>query len=283
MRRILFLVIASAFLSGLHAQRHPDTSKANVSYFRKVFTQQENSKNHLLMIGYHYMLSPVGKTFGAQGMVPNVGINLGRLFSHQIIVGLSLDLKLIKGFSNKRLSPAFVSDFNTNFNPHYDNPTDSVNAYTVKTAINGGPGHFLTGNNLSNVGIMLSLFPQKLGGILIQIKKGYRSFGINGLYGIREIHEGANDVVSIGIPADWVYEISCKPLAFFRDTYVRKITDFRGESLANCFTISLFYERLDFREANFNGTGISQMTSAAFINKYKTDNRFGFKLGFSFY
>lgn len=258
-------------------------TKQKESYFSKVINSTDNSKNHLITFNYQYMLSPIGKTFGTQGMVPNFGINLARLFSHKIVLGLILDIKLIKGFSNKKLSNEFVSDFNSAFKTKYENSTDSVNAYIIRTCFNDGPGRFFAGNKLSNIGIMVSLFPQKYGGILVQIKKGYRESIVRGTLGIKEIENGERESLPLIFSDNWSFELTFKPMAFFQDTYVKTEDNFDSEAIGNRFIITIFYERLNFESGSFNGTSISKMVSPEFMNKYRIDNRFGIKLGFGIY
>jgi hypothetical protein len=285
-KKHLVLLIAFLFARPIFGQLDSlSSSKTSPikNYFNRVIYPNEDSKNYLVTFNYQYMLSPIGKTFGTQGMVPNFGLNLARFFSHKIVLGLTLDIKLIKGFSNKKLSKEFISDFNSAFNTQYENPTDSVNAFIIKTCINDGPGRFFSGNTLSNIGIMFSLFPQKYGGILVQIKKGYREPNVRGTLGIKEIENGERESVPLIFSDNWSFELTLKPMAFFQDTYIKPEDRFDNEAFGNRFIVTLFYERLNFQSATFNGTNISKMVSPEFMNKYRVDNRFGIKLGFGIY
>jgi hypothetical protein len=86
----------------------------------------------------------------------------------------------------------------------------------------------------------------------------------------------------MSVSGNWIYEITFKPATLFGDTYV--FTDRENDyKFLKSFVLSLYYERLNLKSAEFNGTKIDKMVSSDFINKYGIDNRFGFKIGFAFY
>ena len=67
--------------------------------------------------------------------------------------------------SYKDITAEFAKTFyNIWDNNYYDlSQYYSANAYIIKTAVNNEHGPSLYGNGISNLGIMISLFPQKFG------------------------------------------------------------------------------------------------------------------------
>lgn len=252
-------------------------------YLKFLIAPDSSSQNHLFSFSYQYMLNPIGKTIGSQGMISNFGINLARFFSKKIIIGISLDLKWIPGMSTKKINNEFTSDFNSHFIKQYDNPQDSANAYIMKTVFNNGYGPSLYGNGISNIGIMISLFPQKYGGVLLNFKTGNTSFKIHSVYDNPYVKNGKVDAAYLTLINNYIIDITFKPYAFFKNAYVSKINSFGFNDILKRFVISVFYQRLNFSSAEFNGTKISSMVDSAFNSKYKTDNRFGIKLGWGIY
>lgn len=238
-------------------------------------------QNHYLLVGYNYMLNPVGKTIGAQGTIASIGFNVARFLSKQITIGIVADAKFVPGISTKKLSKEFITDFNNAFIPTYSNVQDSANAYVIKAAVNSDVAQ-ITGNSVFNIGLMVSLFPQKYGGLLLQVKYGSRGFQVHGVYGNPYVNQGGNDKVPMGVVSNWTCELTFKPYAFFENAYI-DTENYSAYDIGKTISLSIFYERLNFQSANFNGTNFSQMVNTSFMDKYGIDNRFGFKVGFMFY
>ena len=223
----------------------------------------------------------MGNTIGARGTMASFGLNLARFFSTKIIIAAVTDIKLLPGVWPIKPSNSFTSEFNNSFIKTYNNQTDSANAYIMQSAFNQ-QGQSIIGQNVFNIGIALSLFPQKYGGILLQAKYGGMGFQIHGVYGNKYLNNGANDKVGMDVTGNWICEITIKPVAFFENAFINTTKKGKGK-FGKSFVLSFYYERLNFKSAEFNGTKVNQIVTSDFINKYGIDNRFGFKIGFALY
>jgi len=250
------------------------------NYFKGIVTPEPEDQNHLFNFQYKYMFSPWGKTIGARGGMFNFGINLGRFFSNKIIIGPVADIKLFPGGARgHKLSSEFLNDFNDSFILNNSTSKDSVNLLVYSSNFNN---EGIRGNNMFNFGVMISLFPQKFGALMVQIKKGGTGFQFhNMIYGNTYVNGGGNDKVGMFVSNNWTYELTLKPFAFFRNTFYSKYHG--GQYLSNSFVISFYYERLNFKSAEFNGTKLIDIVNDSFISKYGIDNRFGIKIGLAFY
>lgn len=254
----------------------------NICYNReyRLLAQEQERENHVITFQYGYSSILSGKTFLSKGTSLNVGINFARFFSKKIIFGLASEIKLFPGFGRTSMSGSFITDFNSEFNYFQSSSLDSANARVIRTNINNNG---LIGNNVFCYGVMLSLFPQKYGGVLLEVL-----YGSNGFTARKEIFEnpfinsGQNDKYPITVSDTWRLMCTIKPTSFFRNTYV-SIDNINKKDILNSISISFYYERINMRTAEFNGTSFSAFTSNYFMEKYKIDNRFGIKLGFSFY
>lgn len=275
----IFIVLCFFIATKIYTQ---DSIKPFPRYIRFLRHPSPASQNHLITASYQYMLSPVGTTLGAQGTIANIGLNIARFFSRKFVLGISYDLKYIPGISTKNPGRQFVRDFNDAFITSYSTPLDSANAYVVRYALNDNGSH-ITGNNVFNLGVIFSPFPQKYGGLLFQVKYGVNGYNIHGrIYENKFIEGGGRDFYSISVSKNWTYELSFKPAAFFGNTFLNT-EDYEPSEIWEGFIISFYYQRLNFATAEFNGTPFSKMTSDEFNKKYALDNRFGIKLGMSFY
>jgi hypothetical protein len=134
------------------------------------------------------------------------------------------------------------------------------------------------------LGLMFSLFPHKAGAIMLQVKRGGVGYQAHAL-----VFENAsvpnisgNDKYPFTISKSWKYELTFKPQAFFEDAYIDVNNQEPGD-FWKTFSISFFYEKINFKTAEFNGTKFSTFLTNDFMTKYAFDNRFGFKIGFSLY
>lgn len=251
------------------------------NYTESLIYSGEKDQNHFFSFQYNYMLSPWGTTIGAQGGIPTIGINLARFFSKKIIIGVIADFKFNPGISTKLPSNTFQTDFENHWTALTTSSKDSANSYVYHQNF---LGNGVKGNNMFNIGVMFSLFPQKYGGILLQVKTGNTGFQFrNNIYGNKFVNHGGNDKVAMSILDNWRYEITLKPFSFFHNTFIAVRNRSYNNPLADAFILSFYYERQNFNSAQFNGTPLSEVMSEVFMNKYGIDNRFGIKLGFAFY
>jgi hypothetical protein len=130
------------------------------------------------------------------------------------------------------------------------------------------------------MGIMISLFPQKYGGLMLMVKKGYRSYPI--FFVNLESEFGEDDHPNLYLPENYSFELSCKPYSFFKNSYINQ-TELKAKDILKSLTITAYYERLNFKKASFKGLPINQIVNSSFLNKYAIIENYGLKIGFSFY
>jgi hypothetical protein len=246
----------------------------------------DHQKNHLLVFQYGYSNSLIGKTFGAKGGVLTAGFNAAKLFSNTLVIGPVCDVKLIPGFGTFRTRDSFLSDFNASFVSPEGQGLDSANAEVMRVNLNSYGKHSfgIKGNTMGYLGLMFSLFPHKAGAVMLQVKRGGGGYVAHQLIfenpGISNI--SGNDSYAFTITKSWKYELTFKPQAFFEDVYIDVNNSVPGD-FWKTFSLSFFYEKVNFKTAEFNGTKFSTFLTNDFMTKYAFDNRFGFKIGFSLY
>lgn len=238
----------------------------------------KKSQNYWFTGQYTFVNSCVGNTISSRGLTLNLGFNIAKLFSDQIILGITADLKVFPGLWKPKTTSSFLNDFNNNLS-YPQNNFDSINLSIVSQNLNQGG---LVGNNRYFIGGMLSLFPNSCGGLLFEAKYGRTDFQArNDVFNNPNIQNGFNRR-SISTTGNWMFSLTLKPMSFFRNTWFYR-KNISGKDVLNSFTFGIFYERFNFGSAQFNGTRLSDFTSENFNQTYKTDHRFGFKIGFSFY
>lgn len=270
----LFLCLCSTLGFALNAQQHSS------SYFQ--FLKQDSmGQNHLLQVGISSHYSGFGKTLHTRGLIANFGVNLARLFTKKMVFGVCADYKIIPGIGQIRASNQFKTDFNDNLILKQAQPLDSANARVYSSNLNANP----IGSIMGTIGLMISPFPQRYGGLMLQVKYGVSSYFFhNDVYGNAYVDSGAYDKVPMSVSGNWTYELIVKPFSFKRNTHYSKYdSEENFDQFCNAFTISLFYTRLNFKSASFNGTNLSHVVEAPFMERYGIDHQFGFKIGLNLY
>jgi hypothetical protein len=243
-------------------------------------------KNHYFICQFGYSNSIWGKTFGAKGCVSTLGFNPARFFSNRFVLGVVGDLKLLPGFGVFRPEDQFLADFNSGFVSPHGPGLDSANAQVVAVNLNSFGKHTygIKGNSMFYFGAMVSLCPNKVGAILLQVKRGGVGYQAHQLIFENSAvpNISGNDKYPFTISKSWKYEITFKPQAFFEDVYI-DVDDWSAGDFWKTISISLFYEKVNFKTAEFNDTKFSTFLTNEFMTKYAFDNRYGFKVGFSLY
>lgn len=258
-----------------------DSVESKDSYFMRLFDSKEGDQNHFFSVQYKYTLQSYGSTFNTQGGMASFGINLARFFSTKFILGVTSDLKLLPGIRNVNPSDEFSSDFQGSYTPISGPPQDSANAEVFYSNIVYGG---IRGHNMFNIGLMFSPFPQKYGGFMLEIKRGNTGHQFhNSIYQNLFVNGGGNDKVPMSVGGNLRFELTCKPLAFFRNAYYDHYSYSGFEIFLNSLVIGFYYERFNFQTAQFGGTNLRDAVDNEFISKYGIDHRFGFKIGFAFY
>jgi len=247
-----------AFVNGNHSFNKKDSLNRNQTY--------------LFAANYGFMASPIGKAISNQGLVLNFGINPAYLFSSKIILGISGDLKLSGGFQ-KQGNDQFKNDVVSNIITQYNSPLDSVNIRVVKNVLTNNHENYITGGRCANLGVMFSPFPNKIGGLMLQVRTGTKIF---------RIETPNNEIINreysyLTISKNWIYEVLFKVWTFKNEGFPN-IAHYKSSII-----LSFHYERVNFGTSEFNDISISQMLSNNFMEKYRIDHRFGFKIAWGFY
>ena len=254
----------------------------NSNYLNYLLHPDTNNKATLINLSYEYLYMFKPKTFKTGGMSFKMGLNLARLFTKKIILGVCADFKSIDGFTKQCFSNNFISDFNSNFIDAYNSKSDSAKAYIVSNSINDIGNNKLKGNNFSNFGIEFSPFPNKYGGILLQVKKGFREYRIFGLKGNKYLSDNSIGDMPISLKGIYSIQLSFKPYCFFHSE-MTDVLHMKVKDIYKFIIISFYYEQLNFRNANFDGLPLNQIVKQPFIDKYDKINNFGIKLGLGLY
>jgi hypothetical protein len=284
MRIVICIIILLFFNGNIYSQIFRPENPVNFknSYLNYLLHSDSTNKTILLNVGYEYLYIPRSNTFTTNGTSFKIGLNLVRFFSKKFIFGVCFDFKYINGFSKQNFSRDFVNDFNSNFNSTYNSETDSAKAYIVYNSINGNSKYVMKGNNFTNIGIEFSPFPNKFGGILLQVKMGFRDYLINGVKGNEFVSNKDLDRLPFALKDNYSLQLSFKPYRFFNSKII-DVLHMKFKDLYKFIVISFYYEKLNIKNSNFDGMRLDQMVNQSFINKYGNANSYGVKLGLAIY
>ena len=271
LKLILFVFLSYSSIAQI------DSSKFSPSKFQQYikFLTMDSLKggNSMLIPSYNFMYTNCGAiTHAGRGTYVGLGLNVARLFSKKFVLGIGIELKAWKGLWSDNLKSDFVNDFNAGFQNNLIDINDSARAQTLKDCFNGSQGLTRRGTFYANYTLFFSPFPQTYGGFMLIVKYGGFGIPINGTYG-KIFNPGGADWVSFSIPGKFCFELACKPLNF------KKKHNVPAPTLA----CSIFYQRLNWKEANFDGLKWNTFMSEDFINKYAIQDHFGFTLKFTYY
>jgi hypothetical protein len=211
---------------------------------------------------------------GGRGTYLSGGLNVGRLFSKKIVLAITVELKAWKGLWPVYFSRNFIEDFNNNFQNNLVDQKDSARAEAVKELLNGSSQYSARGTFYSTYAIAFSPFPNKYGGFMLIVKEGGIGIPVHGTYGTI-FNPNGPDWTGIGVPGKFCFELVCKPLTFFKNIPKDK----RG----GLFQVSIFYERISWKEANFDGLPFKSFMTSTFLNKYALQDNIGFTVKFGLY
>ncbi len=275
------------FCIGKISSQEYDFAKANPiiakkQYLNYLFAPDSNSNCGLIYASYQYLNIPKVQTFVTGGMHLKIGLNIARFFSKKFILGICFDIKPFRGFTRQNFTDNFRNDFNSNFYGTYQNSFDSVRAFTVKDAINNKVGHNFLGNDYYGIGICFSPFPMRYGGILLEVKRGYRGYGIKGVNDNEFFKNGNYTFLEYYVNKVYSAELSFKPYRLFSSSYIN-YDRFSIKQIYKLIVLSIYYERLDLTKSYFDKMPLNKIVSQSFIDKYAVTHNFGFKVGFTFY
>lgn len=252
------------------------------NYLHYLLISNENTKAALVNFNIQYLYMPKVEALATGGLHINIGVNLARFFTRKFILGVSADVKFFLGYTQQPLPKEFVDDFNKNFIYSHPSKKDSARAYTLKEAINHTNGYGIKGNNFGNYGISFSPFPDRWGAFLLQVKYGYRNFPFLGPLISDVQNPDVSPYFHLILKDIYTVELSFKPYKFFNSKF-HTPNELRLKNIYKHILISLYYERLNFKNATFNNTPLTKYVDQSFINKYSGINQFGIKLGLGIY
>lgn len=272
----LFLSTTSFLYSQTDTAKNSSTPKQSFLDRYWQFLKPDSVKNTTYLIGaYNFMYTNKGYiSHGGRGTYLSGGFNVGRLFSKKIVLAITVEFKAWKGLWPVYFSPNYINDFNNNFQNNLVDQKDSARAEAVKQLLNGNSRFTARGTFYGTYAIALSPIPNKYGGFMLVLKEGGIGIPVHGTYGTIFNPKGA-DWTGIGIPGKICFELVCKPLTFFKNIPKDK----RGGLLQ----LSIFYERLSWKDAEFDGLPFKSFMNSSFINKYAIQDNIGFTVKFGLY
>lgn len=283
---IFFLLLVS--LQG-HAQKNEDVYVApfitKSKYLSYLLIPDSNTQAGLLNIRYQYVYMPKDQPFRRGGTCWNIGINLARFFTKQVILGVHVDGRFFfAGFTKQHFSKEFRDDFNAAFKTEYATYKDSLRASVLYDGINGTNGAFVQGSFPGYYGITFSPFPQKWGGVMLEVKRGGMITDFYGNYDAKLLDpNGDSSPVNFGTYRNVAFELSFKPNKFTKPHKGVIANIHKPKDFLDLLVIGLYYERFSLVDASFNGQYLNTMVSDAFIAKYSNKNYFGIKVGVGIY
>lgn len=246
----------------------------SIDNYIKFLQPDEKQKNEFFIATHSMVYTNTGKILhGGRGSYITIGLNLARFFSKKIVLGVGVDLRCWKGLWDDRFTNGYINDFNANFNNTIQVIEDSARATALKETINGGR-YYARGSYYSALVLSFAPYPMEYGGFMLNLKRSSFGVPVNGTYGSVFNPNGA-DWVSLSVPITYNVELVCKPLTFFNRT--------KSNEICRLFLVSVFYERLSWKDANFDGLPLQRFMSDSFIKKYAYQDHLGVAIKIGIY
>ena len=254
-------------------------------YLSYLLIPDSATKASLFNLSYQYLSVQKNKPFRRGGASFNIGINLARFFTKSIILGLSIETRFVfEGFTKQYFSTEFVKDFNDNYISQYSNYKDSLRASILNEGINSSNGTFIRGSFPGYYGITFSPFPNKWGGILLEVKKGSPVFSFFGKYDGTVLDPNKDNApVDLILADNLSVDLSFRPYKFSRSRIRNPFDCEKVIDYFNFLIVTLYYERFSLVGAKFNYQDLNTMVNQKFITKYSNQNYFGVKVGLCIY
>ena len=280
MKNIYILIILFFSTLNSFSQIKNEYNQPKNKYMRYLLVPDSNTHTGFFNFNYSYLYMPNNNSFRTNGTHLNLGINIARFFTKKIILGVCLDFKILGSLSKQHFSSEFKNDFNLNFKQSYDNENDSLHGFALKSIINQNDKTCANSNKFENIGIEFSPFPHKYGGVVIQVKSGFREFRTSAYgYNLSTTDDGN---IYLVMHKCLSFNLMFNPYLFFN----KKNVDFINTKPKDFFKfiiVSLYFEKLNLNNAAFGGVPLEKIVNQDFINKYSNIYNFGFKVGFGLY
>ena len=276
---ILLLVLFPTYVLG---QEEPMEEK---SWAQKKFEPTKDTRAHFLYFSFGYNYAPNNKTFNTKGKEFRIGVNLARLFTQKVFVGVYWGQSVINLWSDQNFSNQFVDDFNAGFEESYVSVEDSLSSLTLRNGINRVDGFYSSGNQSSSLGVVISPFPDRYGGMAFIYSRINYSFSFRGKFR-RSLYPSSYDESNTPNFYNVIghkFELSAKPYLFFHTEPFGFVTDehYRFKDIYKFIMLSCFVEVLDLSNSSFYKSPLNNYVGQPFIDKYSKDIHFGFKLSLS--
>ncbi len=245
-------------------------------------TEIENSK--LGYASYNFSKVIKGDIMPSNGTYASLGLNLLYPLKKQFLFGIVVDYRAMKMMGTNRHFKQLTTDINHFLISDFDNPLDSTVSFFISQAfnndggINSGKTIVFWGSYLFHYGFMISPYPNKYGGLMLQIKRGVYIFPIYGSYGNPNFHNGENENITLGIPTTLHLQLTCKPLTFFKKRKDNYKSPFRNHLL-----VSVFYEEISLRKARIDSKPWDKYFDPKFFEKNDNNWHFGLKISYGIY
>ncbi|PCJ63649.1 MAG: hypothetical protein COA58_16055 [Bacteroidetes bacterium] len=252
------------------------------------FSYSQDS-NHVIVsplyVAYNISGTTMGDVLPTYGGHVSLGLNPGVLIKKGIVLGVFFDLRWLKNLGSSNEYGKITNAINTHIIKNHDNELDSARSAFLQTAFSHTKNDkkYFLGSYLGNWGIMFSPYPDRYGGLMLQVKRGSREFPIYGVYGDSILGDDSNgnsiEWLNFKIPNNIEIQLTSKPLTFFKQRKeIPKYPSWRDN-----FFVSFFYRQPSLKRAEFDNQPLSKFLKPAFFEQYGTSHQFGFKVSFGIY
>lgn len=270
-RNLFILFFISIALSGI--------SQNNFLTFLK---PDSNEQCRFFRGSLHYRNTFSKQPFNLNGFYFSTGLNIARFFSKKFVAGICLDFKPFKGITSWQPESSFISSFNASFTPDNSSAESTFSSSIFNDAINQNAGKNFQGNYFGNIGLQFSPFPQKFGGLLLELKRGYASFPVYGYSDADLIDNGDSDFAFYQVEKIYGASLYCKPFCFWAKDNLNSLQQTK-EDWKKWFILGITYNRMNLSNDYLYGTSMKDVVSDAFWNANRIQHYVTFSLGIGLY
>lgn len=250
----IFFTFLVCFSSSLTFSQKKDTSNLTRPYF---------------FASANFEMNVTGKVLPSSGLQVGLGINLARIFTKKIVLGLYGEISLAASFSSNNHYNYLENSINQNILYAQTNYTDSVKALFLSNAFNKDQ---FRGCYRSSYGLAFSPFPDKYGEIILFISKGKSLYPFYGKYDnpIMPIDGGYSQ--SIEVPTTFKATLMFKPLT---------LTKMKDENfLKDHVQLGFYFQKTSLKDASLSFSTLSTYLKPEFFTgNRKSEIQFGMRLG----
>jgi len=274
---LCFLISAPAICQ--EGQIDPETSYSK-NYVRLLIYGDSSTRCSLVNFSYKFLVNAGTEGFAFKGAHLGLGLNIARFFTDKFIAGVCIETKQWQGGLKQQLPAAFREEFAAYLQPVTGNEDLENAANVLEGGISGQAGYSITGNGFSAVGIQLSPFPDRYGGLMLTISRGGGIFSFNGPPNEIYHPEKGGSYLDLSMRRDIGMELCMSPYKFLRFRERESLADPSYRFILRAVTVSFYYERLSFSRSRFYTEPLSTFVTSGFFTGMKPVKNIGFKIGF---